>query len=64
MRSLAACWRAAWTTALMAIAVFGLMRLIPYNTLWGFATVVLAGVAAYGLLNLGFLKKLRKERMA
>ncbi len=62
LRSLAACWRAAWTTALMAVAVFGLMRMIPYNTLLGFAVVTIVGVAAYGLLNVGFLKRLRRER--
>ncbi|MGE0465680.1 MAG: lipopolysaccharide biosynthesis protein [Steroidobacteraceae bacterium] len=61
-RSLAACWRAAWTTALMGTAIFGLMRLIPYNTLWGFATVVLVGVAAYGLLNFRFIKELMRQR--
>lgn len=62
--SLAACWRATWTTALMGVAVFALMRLIPYNTIWGFTAVVLVGIAAYGSLNLGYLRKLRRERMA
>jgi O-antigen/teichoic acid export membrane protein len=60
--TLAAVFQPMWTAAIMGVAVWGVVRLVPSDRAWGLLAICASGVAIYVGLNWRVLTALRKER--
>lgn len=57
-----ACWRACWTSALMAVAAFALIQVFPKHSLGALSITVVGAIAIYVGLNVSLLRSLTRGR--